>query len=47
VKQEYALPYTSASSTSVASSFSKAWKRRVGIWLAGNLRFEVVAGCLY
>src|ERR671910_1483334 len=28
-------------------SFSRARKRRAGIWLAGNLRVEVVAGCLY
>ena len=33
--------------TSGASSFSRAWKRRVGIWLARNLRVEVVAVCLY
>jgi hypothetical protein len=26
----------------VASSFSKALKRKVGIWLAWNLRVEVV-----
>jgi hypothetical protein len=39
--------YASISSTSGTSSFSKALKRRAGIWLAGNLRVEVVAGCLY
>src|ERR671912_793142 len=39
--------YASISSTSGASSFSRAWKRRAGIWLAGDLRVEVVAGCLY
>ena len=27
--------------------FSRSLKRRVGIWLAGNLRVEVVADCLY
>jgi hypothetical protein len=37
------LPYTSASTTSGASSFSKIWKQRPGIWFAGNLRVEVVA----
>src|SRR5688572_21015129 len=39
--------YASTSSTSGAFSFSMAWKRRAGIWVAGNLRVEVVAGCLY
>ncbi len=47
VKHENSLPYTSASSTSGTSSFSKARKWRAGIWLAGNLRVEVVADCLY
>jgi hypothetical protein len=35
--------YASISFTLWASPFSRAWKRRVGIWLAGNLRVEVVA----
>jgi hypothetical protein len=39
--------YASISFSSWASPFSRAWKRRVGIWLAGNLRVEIVAGCLY
>ena len=37
----------SASSPSGAFSFSRAQKRRAGIWLARNLRVEVVARCLY
>jgi hypothetical protein len=39
--------YASISSTSEACWSSSALKRRAGIWLAGNLRVEVVAGCLY
>ena len=39
--------YASISSTSRTSSFNRARKRSAGIWLDGNLRVEVVAGCLY
>jgi hypothetical protein len=41
VKHENSLPRTSASSTSGASSFSRARKWRAGIWLAGNLRVHL------
>ena len=37
------LAYTSASFTSGTCSFSRALKRRTGVWLAGNLRVEIVA----
>jgi hypothetical protein len=41
VKHEETLTYTSVSSTSGASWFiSKALKRKLGIWLVGNLRVD-------
>jgi hypothetical protein len=39
--------YASINSTSGDSSFNRARKRRANVWLAGNLRVEVVAYGLF